>query len=147
MSLDVSSTVIVRRPRDAVAAFAADPDNAPLWYVNIKAVEWRSSRPLDIGSRVAFIARFVGRRLEYTYEVREYVPEERLVMAAAEAPFPMETTYVWESCPDGTTRMTLRNRGQPTGFSRIVAPLLAMAMRRENRKDLHRLKNLLETGA
>ena len=112
--------------------------------MNIKAVEWKSPRPLAIGSRLAFVAQFLGRRLAYTYEVIELVPGEKLVMRTAEGPFPMETTYTWEAMADGRTRMTLRNRGQPSGFSKLAAPLMASAMRKANRKDLDQLKALLE---
>lgn len=145
MPVDVSSEVVIHCPRARVASFAADPDNAPAWYVNIKAVEWKSPRPLQIGTRLAFVAHFLGRRLAYTYEVREFVPGERLVMRTSEGPFPMETTYLWERLADQETRMILRNRGEPAGFSRLVAPFLATAMRRANRKDLLRLKSILES--
>ena len=144
MRVDVSSEMVIRRPREVVAGYAADPDHAPEWYVNIEAVEWKSPRPLGVGSRLAFIARFLGRRLEYTYEVRDLVPGERLVMRTAEGPFPMETTYLWESTAEGHTRMILRNQGEPAGFSRLAAPFLASAMRAANRKDLLRLKGILE---
>ena len=110
------------------------------WYVNIKVVEWKTSPPVTIGSQIAFVAHFLGRRMAYTYEVVELVPGERLVMRTAEGPFPMETTYTWETTPDGATRMTLRNRGTPTGFSKWLAPFMARAMRRANRKDLAALK-------
>ena len=50
---------------------------------------------LTIGTRLAFVARFLGRTLSYTYEVTDFIPGERLVMATAEGPFPMETTYAW----------------------------------------------------
>ena len=66
-------------------------------------------------------------------------------MRTAQGPFPMETTYTWSRAPDGGTRMTLRNRGEPTGFAKVAAPMMAAAMRRANRKDLARLKALLET--
>jgi hypothetical protein len=112
--------------------------------VNIEAVEWKSPRPLAIGSRVAFVAQFLGRRLAYTYEVVELVPGEKLVMRTAEGPFPMETTYTWEATADARTRMALRNRGQPSGFSKLAAPFMASAMRKANRKDLEQLKALLE---
>jgi uncharacterized membrane protein len=141
--VDVRSAIEIERPRAEVAAFAADPDNATTWYENIKSVEWRSPRPLAAGSRFEFTAHFLGRRLTYTYEVRELVPGRRLVMATTEGPFPMETTYDWEDSGGGT-RMTLRNRGEPSGFSSMVAPLLERAMRRANRKDLVRLKEVLE---
>ncbi len=144
MAVDVLTDIEIDRPREQVAAFAADPGNAPAWYVNIEAVEWKTPPPLEIGSRVAFVAHFLGRRLAYTYEIVAFVPGERLVMRTAEGPFPMETTYTWESLLEGRTRMTLGNRGEPAGFSAVAAPFLAVAMRRANRKDLAQLKALLE---
>jgi len=142
--VDVQTAVEIARPRQEVAAFAADPDNATTWYENIEAVEWLSPKPLAVGSRIAFVARFLGRRLAYTYEVRELVPGERFVMSTAEGPFPMETTYTWEDAAAASTRMTLRNRGEPSGFARVAAPMMASAMRRANTKDLARLKTILE---
>lgn len=143
MNVDVQTEVVVNRPRAVVASFAMNPDRAPQWYVNIKAVEWMTPPPLAIGSKVAFVAHFLGRRIAYTYEVVELVPDEQLVMRTAEGPFPMETSYEFSDVPGGT-RMTLRNRGTPQGFAAMTAPLMAAAMRRANRKDLAALKQLLE---
>ena len=142
----MQSAVTIDRPRHEVAAFAGDPDNVRRWYQNIESVEWETPRPVGVGSRVAFVAHFLGRRLAYTYEVRELDPGHRLVMSTAQGPFPMETTYRWEDTADGGTRMTLRNRGEPAGFSKVAAPFMAAAMRRANGKDLAALKKLLESG-
>ena len=143
MAVDVLTETVIDRARSEVAAFVSDPDNAPRWYANIKSVEWKTEPPLRVGSRIAFVAEFLGRRLAYTYEVTEYLPDERLVMRTAQGPFPMETTYTWASRGEGT-RMTLRNRGMPSGFSRLAAPVMASSMRKANRKDLEHLKRLLE---
>jgi uncharacterized membrane protein len=145
--VDVITTIEIERPVDVVAAYAGDPSNAPEWYENIRTVEWETPPPLTVGSRLHFEAAFLGRTLNYTYEIRELVPGDRLVMSTAEGPFPMETTYRWESAGEGRTRMTLRNRGEPAGFSRAVAPLMGPAMRRANTKDLRRIKNVLEAQA
>jgi uncharacterized membrane protein len=144
VAIDVLTEVIIERPREEVAGFAGDPTNAPKWYSNIKSVEWKTPRPVAVGSKMAFVARFLGRTLSYTYEVVEYEPGERLVMRTAQGPFPMETTYTWQSTGDGKTRMTLRNRGEPSGFSRVFAPIMGPAVRRANWKDLRRLRALLE---
>lgn len=144
MDVDVVTEIEIARPRAQVAAFAADPDNATRWYRNIASVEWQSPPPLRVGSRIAFVARFLGRTIAYTYEVKEWEPGERFVMATSEGPFAMETTYAW-SDSGGGTRMALRNRGEPSGFGKIAAPAMAAAMRRANRADLKRLKQILES--
>jgi uncharacterized membrane protein len=146
MAVDVSSEIVIRRPMETVAAYAADPDRAPEWYVNIRSVDWATEPPLRVGSRVAFVAHFLGRTLRYTYEITHYEPAHRLVMRTSEGPFPMETIYSWSPEGESATRMTLRNRGRPAGFARILAPFLALAMQRANRHDLQRLRRLLETG-
>jgi len=69
---------------------------------------------------MTFTARFLGRQLAYIYEVADFVPGERLVMRTVQGPFPMETTYTWQPACDGSTRMTLRNRGEPAGFPRLA---------------------------
>jgi hypothetical protein len=144
MPVDIQTEIDIESPRPEVAAYTADPDNAISWYENIKAVDWKSPKPVGVGSQVAFVASFLGRELAYTYEVRVMELDERMVMSTADGPFPMETTYRWEDTASGGTRMTLRNRGQPSGFSRFAAPMIGSAMRRANKRDLARLKAILE---
>ena len=147
MPVDVTTQTVINRPVGEVASFVADPSNATKWYVNIKEATWKTNPPLVVGSRVAFAAEFMGKRLEYTYEFTEVVPRERVVMRTAEGPFPMETVYAWEAAGEGATRMMLRNHGSPKGFSRLMAPFMSFAMGRANRKDLLRLKEILESGS
>jgi hypothetical protein len=140
--VDVLTEAVIPLPVAEVAGYAADPANAPRWYANIAAVEWETAPPVEVGSRVAFVARFLGRRISYTYEVVEYEPRQRLVMRTAQGPFPMETTYTWAPV-EGGTRMTLRNRGTPAGFGALAAPVIAAAVRRANQKDLRALADVL----
>lgn len=142
--VNVETEIIISVPPDKASAYASNPDNAPEWYVNIKSVEWKTPRPLAEGSQVAFEAQFLGRRLEYVYEIVTYQPGQKLVMRTYQGPFPMETTYTWQPTGNGQTLMTLNNTGQPAGFSKIFAPLLSSAMRKANTKDLKRLKQILE---
>src|ERR1700682_2865556 len=142
--VDVITETLIDRPPEQVAAYAGDPSNAPRWYLNIKSVEWKTPPPMRIGSRMAFVAQFLGRRLAYTYEVVDLVPGHRVVMKTARGAFPMETTYTWDPVGEGQTRMTLRNRGEPAGFSKAATPFMAAGRRRAKRKDLTLLKALLE---
>lgn len=142
--VDVTTNLIINRPISEVADYSGNPDNAPTWYVNIKSAEWRTSKPLTIGSLIAFKARFMGKELAYVYEVIEWEPNKKMVMRTADGPFPMETTYTWEDLGEGKTMMTLRNAGAPSGFSKLFKPLMTSMMKKANRKDLQMLKEILE---
>jgi hypothetical protein len=146
VAVDVLTEIVIERPCGEVASYAGDPSRAPDWYANIESVTWRTPPPAGVGSSMDFVARFLGRRLSYTYEIVEFVAGERLVMRTAQGPFPMETTYTWQPVDATRTRMTLRNRGEPSGFGKVAGPVMAAAMRRANEKDLANLKRILEGG-
>jgi uncharacterized membrane protein len=142
--VDVFTEINIKRPISEVSAYASNPEHAPEWYINIQSAEWKTDKPLRIGSQIAFKANFLGRELAYVYEIMELVPGEKLVMKTANGPFPMETIYTWNKINDNHTRMTLRNRGVPTGFSKIFSPFMAPMMKRANMKDLRKIKEILE---
>ncbi len=81
--VDVRTETVIRCPVHEVAGYAGDPANAPEWYANIRSVEWLTPPPVTLGSRLAFVASFLGRRLAYTYEVVDREPGRRLVMRTA----------------------------------------------------------------
>src|SRR5664279_3261006 len=144
VAVDVETSIEIECPRSMVAAFVSNPDNATQWYVNIKSITWETTPPAVVGSRITFVAQFLGRRITYTYEVQEIAPGERFVMSTAQGPFPMQTTYSWQDTESGGTRMTLRNSGEPSGFGKMAAPMMSAAMRKANQKDLARIKMILE---
>jgi uncharacterized protein YndB with AHSA1/START domain len=139
MSVDVVTDIEINRPRSEVAEYVSNPDNATAWYENIKKVEWKSAKPLKVGSQVAFEAEFMGQKLEYTYAITEYEPGELLVMQATSGPYQMQTTYKFSDTPSGGTRMELHNLAH--------SPEMASGIEQENRKDLARLKSALERKA
>ena len=142
--VDVTTEILITADKNLVSGFSSNPDNAPAWYKNIKYVDWKTERPLQVGSQIAFMAKFLGKKLFYVYEIRELLPGEKLVMSTENGPFPMETTYTWETVDENKTRMVLRNKGVPAGFSKFVAPFMSFMISRANRKDLRCLKQILE---
>jgi hypothetical protein len=138
MSIDVTAEVLVRRNRDAVAAYMSDPANDREWIGGVSEARLLGSPPLAEGSRVARVARFLGRRVEYVTEVQRLDPGREVDMKAVEGPFPMRITYSFED-RDGATLVRNRVRG---GGVRLVAPLV----RRNVRRDLERLRERLEAG-
>lgn len=135
--VEVVTAIEINRPCGVVAAYAANPENAPAWYSNIKAVRWESDPVVAVGSKVAFRAQFLGKTLDYIYEFTELDPGRKLVMRTANGPFPMQTSYTWEEAGGDSTRMTLRNTGSPAGFpaviSLVMAPMMRPAMRKISR--------------
>jgi uncharacterized membrane protein len=146
MKVDVEASIVIDKPRGKVAKFAANPANAPRWYANIESVEWKTAHRVEVGSKIAFVARLLKKRIEYTYEIVEFVPLERLVMRTFEGPFPMETTYTWKALSTRSTEMTLRNRGEPSGVARLAGPMVSRSIRKANEKDLEALKEILESA-
>lgn len=144
MAVDIAEAIVIERPIATVAAFAGEPTNAPRWYRRIESVDWLTEPPTRLGSQVRFVAHFLRRRLEYTYEVVEWEPGEQVAMHTVDGPFPMRTSYTWRPVGDRVTHMVLRNHGDPRGFGRLLAPFVGLAMRRAMRGDLTALKRLLE---
>lgn len=142
-TVDVEVHTTIDRPRPDVAAYCCDPSHITAWNATIEAVHWDSACPVDVGSHLRFTSGFLGRRLEYSYEVVELIPAERLMLRSDREPFVMETTYAWQD-DDGGTWMTVRSRGAPTAFAGLAGPLLATAVRRATAKDLAQLKSILE---
>jgi uncharacterized membrane protein len=144
MMVDIYTAITIKCPVQKVSEYTANPDHAPHWYVNIDSAEWLTEKSFSNHSQIEFKARFLGRDLSYVYEIVEFVPNKRLAMKTANGPFPMETTYLWEALDEKTTRMTLRNKGNPKGFSKWLTPLMSIMMKKANRKDLIRVKGILE---
>ncbi|MGG0174821.1 SRPBCC family protein [Gottfriedia acidiceleris] len=143
--VDVITEITIDCPIEKVSEFASNPENAPKWYININSAEWKTEKPLVVGSKIAFKARFLGKDLAYIYEIIEYTPGKKLVMRTANGPFPMETTYTWSKVNDSSTLMTLRNKGNPKGFSKAITPFISLMMKKANMKDLRTIKRIVET--
>ena len=150
MGVHVEERIRIERPRAEVAAWAADPDNAPRWRKGIDRVEWKSHPPLRTGSRIAFTTPALGLPLAYRYTVEEHVPSERTVFRTEEGPFPIETTLSFaDAAADAdegpATEVTLAVHGEKGG-SKAANRILERTLGRTSRKDLARLKQLLESG-
>lgn len=123
-----------------------DPANDTAWIGGIKTVQVLTDPPLGPGTRVARVAAFLGKRIEYVNEVVEYNPPARLVMRSVKGPFPMTVTYEFEAVGDSTIAR-IRVQGAAEGFYRLAAPLLVRAVRMSLGRDLRALAALMERRA
>jgi hypothetical protein len=145
MPIDVSTWIEVTRPADTVAGLQFDPDHDPRWIGGVDSTERLTHGPLDVGSRVRRLGRFMGRRIEWVMEIVEIVPARRLAMHAVRSPFPMDVTYEIEPSSGGS-RVGIRVQGEAYGLFRLFGPLLGPMVRRSVAGDLRRLKALVESS-
>ena len=146
MDLNCDVTTSIERPRADVARFAMDANNDPAWIGGIQEVEVLTPPPLAVGTRIARVASFLGKRVRYTNEVVTLAPEALLVMRTVSGPFPMTLTYHFED-EGGGTRVRVRVESEATGFYALAAPALSRLVGRSVAKDLEALKALLESDA
>jgi uncharacterized membrane protein len=142
VSIDVVAEVHVRRPRERVAAYMSDPANDPEWIGGLREARLLGDGPLREGSRVAREASFMGRRVEYVNEITKLEPGRILEMRSVKAPFPMHITYTFEERDGGTVvRNQVRGGG---GLLSLGSPAFAPLVRRNVRRDLERMRDVLE---
>jgi uncharacterized membrane protein len=148
--IDVTARVEIARPRGEVAAYMTDPANDPAWIRGVREVRMETPPPLRAGSRVARVAAFLGRRVEYVNEITELDPDRVLDMRSVKAPFPMRVTYSFADADadggPGGAATVVRNRvqGDPGGFFALFGPLLGPMVKRSVQGDLERLRDVLE---
>ncbi|AEV99821.1 hypothetical protein A4D02_25955 [Niastella koreensis] len=142
--VDVSTEIIINLPKEKVTEFASDPANVPNWCTHIKSVEWNNDAPLRAGVKLVFNERIMRRPHKQVYEVVEIIPGQKVIMKSQSNGMRMETTVAWQAINENTTCMTLRNRGIPVAFSKPIAPLLKLAIRKASRRNLKQLKRMLE---
>ena len=144
MSTDVTVVTRIARPRPEVAGYATDWRNDPTWIRALRDVRLVTGEPFGVGSQVARVAGFLGRKMEYINEVVEWDGDRRFEMKSVKAPFPMTVVYEFEDAEGDATLMRIRAGGDASGFYRIAAPALNLAVRRGIQGDLAQLKELLE---
>ena len=146
MGIDVSASIEIARPSGDVAAFAMEAENDPAWIGGISSARRLTPGPTAIGTQVERVAHFLGRQIEYVMEVAEIDPGRRIVLRSIKSPFPMQVTYTFE--PDAAgSQASVRVEGGPEGFMRHADSLMSLAVRRNLRRDVARLKEICEASA
>ena len=118
-----------------------DPTKLPEWNSIVKESK-PSETPVRVGTKIQSRARFLGRKIESTFEVMEHEPNERFV-SKTEKPFPFKQTlnFVAEG---GATRVVGAFEGDPGGFFKLGEPILARIAKKQFQAQLDTVKELLE---
>ena len=144
MSLDVTAHIKIERDSKAVAAYAFEPTNDPLWIGGISQAKLLTQQPIGTGMQVQRRAKFLGRTIDYILEVRSFEPDHLMVMESLKSPFPMKVTYQFDVLDTDTTRATIRVQGTARTFYGLADVLMAPMVKRNLNNDLRRLKAHME---
>ena len=139
-----SVAVVIARPPEEVFSYIEDARNRPQWDDSVESEELTSPEPIGVGTTVRTRLRSMGREYEYTWEVTEHVPPERMTIESTSGPFP--TTLAFELAPEGDgTRVDFAVTGQPTGLLRLMQPMIARNTQKNLDRSFPRLRQVLES--
>jgi uncharacterized protein YndB with AHSA1/START domain len=144
--VDVKVSGTVRAAPDAVFRFLADLENWPRWQSDMQTTTLVEGQSGQAGARYRYVSKAMGQTFDSTVTViRADAPREIAFEGAWAGMIRPSGRYVVEPAPGGT-RVTLNPRPEARGVGRIMAPLLAVMIKRLNRQHLDALRRLLEDG-
>jgi uncharacterized membrane protein len=136
-------SVVVRRPVEIVFSYLANPENDPRWSSASDEMHVTSQGPVGVGTTVRQVGHFLGRRLELTLKVTVYELNQRFGMTVVSGPLRFAGVRHVEELPEGT-RVTFSGGGESGGLFKLAEPLLEAAAARQLKRDLAKLKEVLE---
>jgi Polyketide cyclase / dehydrase and lipid transport len=147
MTIKQEHSVLIDRPVEEVFAFVTDPNNDPLWHASTLDTEQTSEGSVGVGTTYRIVLKFLGRRIETTYEIIEYEPPRKHCVRITSGPIPAVGCLLLEPTNDASIRFTQNlDRGELGFFFRMAEPLVRRAINRQSETDLATLRDLLESS-
>ncbi len=137
----VECSVVINQPIDKVFTYTTNPANYINWQPWIQ--DSQSDRRIGIGSRIEVLSRFMGRKLDMTTEVIEYVPNKRIVMQGVRRSFYAKVVYKFER-DNGGTKVSFMADFQPRGILGMLGAIAINRFRRQTEDSFESLKGILE---
>ena len=142
----VEESVTINRSADEVFDFVTTPENDSMWTSTAVERRRETEGPINVGSRIKAVDKFLGRKIESTFEVTEHEPGRRSSVRLS-GPVSATGSYILEPM-NGATRFRWvmdAERGLGGVFlGRITDPVVTFLFRRQLRFNLRRLKEVLE---
>jgi uncharacterized protein YndB with AHSA1/START domain len=136
----------IERPVPEVFAGLVNFDRVPDWNSGVVQVRWEPGPPLDVGTTIVYVGKFLGRSFESPSEVTEYVPDVKYSSRTTSGPFDLEVENTLEPV-DGGTRITSLFRGESRGFFKVAEPVMVRLAKNQFETSTDNFKALLEAGA
>ena len=142
--INVQESIVINRPIDEVFAFVANFENNPKWESNFQKVKLLSSTPSGVGTKYQCDLKLPGQTAISIFEITEYEVNKKIVFEGEPAgPAKPDGSYLFESVPDGT-KITLVPQPTFRGVFKLLEPMMAAYVRKQNRDHLNSLKRILE---
>lgn len=139
----VEVSVDITRPVEEVFEFITTFTNNVLWQNGVLEAKITSSGPLGVGSTYAQSSKFLGQRLQFSFEVLEFEPNRMIHFKTTSGTFPVDIVRSVEAIPGGT-RVTAIIQGEASGIFKLAAPILDRMTQRQINADYGNLKELLD---
>lgn len=143
--LKVAQSVVIRGPVDEVFAFVTAPENNIKWQSSTVETKRITPGPVGVCTKMSHVGKFMGRRVEVTATVTEFVPNHRYRYDSSFRSTAYFLRYTFEPVEEDT-RLTLDTEMDLAGMFRMLAPLVARMTRSMYCKDLDTMKKVLEPG-
>jgi uncharacterized membrane protein len=137
------TTVTIHRPVQEVFAFLRDPDALPQWQAGVVEVETEQEGPMQAGSKITEIRKFLGKQLRSTLQITALDENRTLNLKVLEGPIPFSVNQDFEDLGD-STKITVVGEGEPGGLFKLAEPIVGKAAERQLKADFETLKDLLE---
>lgn len=145
----IDETVVVARSVDEVFDFLMIATNLPRWDSSMLECVQVGGGAVTAGTRYRGASKILGRRIEWTTEVVEFVPGVRAASQSVEGPLTFTVSYEVSASPAGTTvryRLAAES-GLGGAFGRAMEPIVQRAQTKVVRANLDTLASLLEQRA
>jgi uncharacterized protein YndB with AHSA1/START domain len=137
---------VIDRPAEDVFAALVNFDRVPDWNSSVIEIRWTKDAPLEVGSTMVYVGKFLGRTFESDAQVTEFVPSTRYSSKSTSGPFHLEVENILEPL-DGGTRVTSNFRGESRGFFKLAEPVMVRLSKNLFETSTSNLKALLEAHA
>jgi uncharacterized membrane protein len=142
--INVEVSTVINRPVAEVFAFVANLENHPKWETDFQAVKLLTATPSGVGTTYNCLLKFPGQSATSKFEVIEYAPNQKIAYEGEPAgPAKPKGSFLFESVAGGT-KVTALPQPEFRGLFKLLEPMMAGYIRRNNVAHLSTLKRLLE---
>jgi len=142
--INVEVSTVINRPIAEVFAFVANFENHPKWETDYQEVDQLTLMPSGVGTTYQCVLKLPGRSAKSKFEITEYEVNQKIAFEGEVAgPAKPKGSYLFAPVTGGT-KVTALPRPELRGVFKLLEPVMASAIRKQNEVHLSNLKRLLE---